>query len=128
MATNKALGLRALWAFHAGRGVQEKTIGELKSGYAFGSIPTQTYSANTAWQKLNILAHNLMTTFQLLTTATKKRTGLFLLRSVTTLRFEWLNRAARWLRPGGTPTLRLVDNNATRSIIESIEQALDHAA
>jgi len=81
----------------------------LKSGYAFGSIPTQAYSANTAWQKLNILAHNLMTTFQLLTTATKKprtakRTGLFLLRSVTTLRFEWLNRAARWLRPGGTPT------------------------
>src|SRR5690606_37739969 len=71
--------------------------------------PTQTYSANTAWQKLHILAHNLMTTFQLLTTATKKprtakRTGLFLLRSVTTLRFEWLNRAARWLRPGGTPT------------------------
>ena len=133
VATNKALGLRTLWAFHAGRGVQEKTIGELKSGYAFGSIPTQTYSANTAWQKLNILAHNLMTTFQLLTTATKKprtakRTGLFLLRSVTTLRFEWLNRAARWLRPGGTPTLRLVDNDATRSMIESIEQALDHAA
>lgn len=74
-----------------------------------------------------------MTTFQLLTTATKKprtakRTGLFLLRSVTTLRFEWLNRAARWLRPGGNPTLRLVDNDATRSMIESIEQALDHAA
>lgn len=133
VATNKTLGLRALWHFQAGRGVQEKTIGELKSGYAFASIPTQTYRANTAWQKLNILAHNLMTTFQLLTTATEKprtakRTGLFLLRSVNTLRFEWLNRAARWLRPGGIPTLRLVDNHATRTAVESIEQALEHAA
>ncbi len=133
VATNKTLGLRALWAFQAGRGVQEKTIGELKSGYAFASIPTRTYCSNTAWQKLNLLAHNLMTTFQLLTTATEKprtgkRTGLFLLRSIATLRFEWLNRAARWLRPGGTPTLRLVDNGATRAVVESIERALDHAA
>jgi hypothetical protein len=133
VATNKTLGLRALWDFQAGRGVQEKTIGELKSGYAFASIPTQTYCANTAWQKLNILAHNLMTTFQILTTATEKprtgkRTGLFLLRSISTLRFEWLNRAARWLRPGGAPTLRLVDNDATRTTVESIEQALEAAA
>ena len=74
-----------------------------------------------------------MTTSQILTTAiekprTAKRTGLFLLRSVNTLRFEWLNRAARWLRPGGTPTLRLVDNDATRTTVESIERALEHAA
>jgi hypothetical protein len=133
VATNKTLGLRALWEFQAGRGVQEKTIGELKSGYAFASIPTRTYGANTAWQKLNILSHNLMTTFQLLTTATEKprtakRTGLYLLRSIATLRFEWLNRAARWIRPGGTPILRLVDNGATRAAVETIERALDRAA
>jgi hypothetical protein len=133
VATNKKLGLRALWHFQAGRGVQEKTIGELKNGYAFASIPTQTYCANTAWQKLNVFAHNLMTTFQLLTIATEKprtakRTGLFLLRSIATLRFEWLNRAARWLRPGGRPTLRLVDNGATRETVESIERALDQVA
>ena len=74
-----------------------------------------------------------MTTFQILTTATEKprtgkRTGLFLLRSISTLRFEWLNRAARWLRPGGAPTLRLVDNDATRTTAESIEQVLEAAA
>jgi hypothetical protein len=133
VATNKTLDLRALWHFQAGRGVQEKTIGELKSGFAFASIPTQTYCANTAWQKLNILAHNLATSFQLATTATEKprtpkRTTRFLLRSITTLRFEWLNRAARLIRPNGSPTLRLVDNVATRSVMEQIERALADAA
>jgi hypothetical protein len=133
VATNKTLGLRALWHFQAGRGVQEKTIAELKSGLAFASIPTQTYSANTAWQKLNVLAHNLITSFQLATTATEKprtakRTTRFLLRSIATLRFEWLNRAARLVRPNGAPTLRLVENLATRAVVEKIEKALDEAA
>lgn len=133
VATNKTLGLNALWHFQAGRGVQEKTLAELKSGYAFASIPTQTYRANTAWQKLNILAHNIMTSFQLATIATekprtRKRTTIFLLRTIATLRFEWLNRAARLLRPAGSPTLRLVDNRAVREAVTKIEAALDQAA
>jgi hypothetical protein len=133
VATNKTLGLRALWHFQAGRGVQEKTLAELKSGYALSSIPTQTYSANTAWQKLNILAHNVITSFQIATTATEKprtakRTTLFLLRTIATLRFEWLNKAARLLRPRGVPTLRLVENEATRAVIRVVERALDDAA
>jgi len=133
VATNKTLDLRALWHFQNGRGVQEKTIGELKSGLAFGSIPSQSYCANTAWQKLNVLAHNLATSFQILTATvskprTLKRTALFLIRSINTLRFEWLNRAARLLRPAGSPVLRLADNHAVRHSIETIEKALDDAA
>jgi hypothetical protein len=133
VATNKSLDLRALWHFQNGRGVQEKTIGELKSGFAFASIPSQSYCANTAWQKLNVLAHNLVTSFQLLTVPiekprTLKRTALYLLRSINTLRFEWLNRAARLLRPGGSPVLRLADNRAVRDSIETIAKALDEAA
>jgi hypothetical protein len=113
---------------------REKTIGELKSGLGFAAMPTQTYSANTAWQKLNILTHNLVTTFQLQTTASEKprplkRTGLYLLRSIATLRFEWLNnRAGRLVRPHGSPVLRLVDNNAVRSKVEAITKALARAA
>jgi hypothetical protein len=42
VATNKTLALRALWHFAAGRGVQEKTLGEVKTGYAFASIPSRT--------------------------------------------------------------------------------------
>ena len=133
VATNKTLGLRALYHFQNGRSVQEKTISELKTGYAFASIPSGTYRANTAWQKLNLLAHNLVTTFQLQTTAVErprslKRTASYLLRSIRTLRFEWLNRAARLVRPGGAPVLRLAGNQATREVVEAIDQALANAA
>jgi Transposase DDE domain group 1 len=129
VATNKTLDLRALWHFHNGRGIQEKTIAELKTGYAFDSVPTNRYAANTAWQKLNVLAHNLATTFQLQTTPTEKprtlkRTTLYLLRSIATLRFEWLNKAARLIRPAGAPTLRLADNVATRDAFELVQRAL----
>jgi hypothetical protein len=129
VATNKPLGLRALWHFQAGRGVQEKTIGELKHGHAFAAVPTLRYAANTAWQKLNILAHNTVVSFQILTlptvrARTPKRTALFSLRSVATLRFEWLGRAARLVRPGGVATLRLADNPSVRAAYERIGRAL----
>jgi hypothetical protein len=132
VATNKTVDLRALWHFQHGRGVQEKIIGELKSGLAFASIPSQAYSANTAWQKLNVLTHNIATTFQLQTLApdkprSLKRTTLFLVRSIATLRFEWLNRAARLVRPHGTPVLRLADNPAVREMVTTIEKALQAA-
>ena len=133
VATNKTLTPRALWHFQNGRGTQEKTIGELKSGLAFATIPTNRYSANTAWQKLNVLAHNLVTTFQLATTATEKprtlkRTALYCLRSINTLRFELLGKAGRLLRPGGAPVLRLASNDATRLAYEKIERELQNAA
>jgi hypothetical protein len=129
VATNKSLGLRALWHFQAGRGVQEKTIGELKHGHAFAVVPTLSYAANTAWQKLNVLAHNTVVSFQILTlptsrARTSKRTALFTLRSIATLRFEWLGRAARFLRPGGVATLRLTDNPSVRAAYERIGRAL----
>jgi hypothetical protein len=84
-------------------------------------------------QKPNVLAHNLITTFQLQTTAGErprslKRTASYLLRSICTLRFEWLNRAARLIRPGGASVLRLANNEATREAVEAIEQALADAA
>lgn len=133
VATNKTLGLGALYHFQNGRSVQEKTSSELKTGYAFASIPSGTYRANTAWQKLHLMAHNLVTTLQLQTTAVErprslKRTASYLLRSIRTLRFEWLNRAARLVRPGGAPVLRLAGNQATREVVEAIEQALADAA
>jgi hypothetical protein len=133
VATNKDLGLRALWDFANGRGAQEKVLAELKSGLAYDCIPTCRYSANTAWQKLNILAHNLNVSFQLATIArpkprSLKRTANFLIRSIRTLRFEWLNKAARLLRPGNVATLRLADAPATRRTVEKIEQRLAQAA
>jgi hypothetical protein len=37
-----------------GHGVHEKTLAELKSGFAYDQIPTPDWQANTAWQKLNL--------------------------------------------------------------------------
>ena len=64
VATNLPLGLPALWAFACGRGAQEKTFAELKGEFALDVVPTKHYAANSAWQQLSILAHNLIRSFQ----------------------------------------------------------------
>ena len=129
VATNKSIGLRALWAFQAGRGVQEKTIAELKSGHAFAAVPTLNYRANTAWQKINVLAHNIAVSFQIFATPTDrprtaKRTAIFRLQTIATMRFEWLSKAARLIRPSGASVLRLTDNVATSRIYDRVQRAL----
>ena len=60
VATNKGLGVRALWYFMAGRGAHEKTLAELKQTAAFEAIPTNDRDANAAWQMLSVLALNLV--------------------------------------------------------------------
>jgi hypothetical protein len=54
-----------LWRFTCGRGNHEKTIAQLKTGLAFHTGPTMAYAANSAWQHLVVLTHNLVTTFQI---------------------------------------------------------------
>ncbi|HEV2056808.1 MAG TPA: hypothetical protein VGV06_16835, partial [Methylomirabilota bacterium] len=89
VATNLTLDLPALYAFICGRGAQEKTIAELKGEFALDVVPTRHYGANSAWQQLSILAHNLVRSFQLDTLATpkprsRKRTYTYLIRSMRT--------------------------------------------
>jgi hypothetical protein len=112
VATNKTMTIANLWSFMAGRGAQEKTIAELKSGFAFATVPTNHYGANSAWQWLSVLAHNLFRDFQMAVREergrrTRKRTFLFRFQSIRTARFEWLNTAGRLLRLATGPTLRL---------------------
>lgn len=133
IATNKNLGLKALWEFMAGRGAHEKAIGELKSGYAFDSVPTQNYAANSTWQILSTLAYNLVASFQIQTGApqrkrTRKRTCLFILKSIFTLRYEFLGRAGILQHPHGRPTLTLSRNLPARHLFEKIGARLDRAA
>lgn len=129
ITTNKALGGAALWHFAAGRGAQEKTIAELKGEFALDAVPSRDYGANSAWQQLCILAHNILKGFQLDTIAetkprTAKRTASYILQSMRTLRFEVIARAARLCRPQGRPVLRLNANPRTRQLYEAIEAAL----
>ena len=122
-----------LWYFMAGRGNHEKTIAQLKGGLAFHTVPTMAYAANSAWQQLVVLAHNLLTNFQIETGVERRRrsrkhTTLPLLQTIQTLRFVFFNRAAALVRPSGTPTLRLANNAATCRTYTRIENALARTA
>jgi Transposase DDE domain group 1 len=131
VATNLTLSPRALWHFSAGRGAQEKTFAELKGEFALDAVPTNHYAANSAWQQLSILAHNLTIGFQLhsnLATAkppTGKRTYSYWLVSMKTLRFTIINRAARVARIHGRRILRFSHNPATQVLYD---QVLDRLA
>jgi hypothetical protein len=133
ITSNLGFTVANLWYFMAGRGNHEKTIGQLKSGLAFHTVPTMAYAANSAWQQLVILTHNLLTNFQIETGAQRRRrsrkhTTLSVLKTVQTLRFVLFHRAAALVHPGGKPTLRLANNAATRRLYTKIEHALDIAA
>jgi hypothetical protein len=129
VATNKALTPAALWAFMAGRGAQEKTLAELKGEFALDVVPTNHYGANSAWQQLSVLAHNLLRGFQLQTVATpkarsRKRTYAYAFRSMRTLRFLLIARAGRLTRIASRQVLRLAHNPVTEALYQRVAHAL----
>ncbi len=129
VTTNKALSGPALWAFMAGRGAQEKTLAELKGEFALDVVPTNHYGANSAWQQLSVLGHNLLRSFQLHTVAppkprSRKRTYAYALQSMRTLRFVLIARAGRLARIAGRQVLRMTTNPATEALYARISHAL----
>ena len=133
VATNKTLGVRALWHFMAGRGAHEKTLAELKQHYGFAAIPTNDRTANTAWQLLSVLTLNLVRSFQIALGAprrprTPKRTYAYRFPSIQTLRFELIHQPARLLRPSGRLQLRFAVAPRTREKIQQAERRLARAA
>jgi hypothetical protein len=129
VATSKSLSIKNVWAFISGRGGHEKTLSELKGQFAFDVVPTNDYRANSTWQQLSVLSHNLARGFQLDTLeATKpqnaKRTCRYLIRSMRTIRFLLICKAGRLTRTNGRSRLRIPDNAATRSLYENIESAI----
>jgi hypothetical protein len=133
VTSNLDFTLANLWRFACGRGHHEKTIAQLKSGLAFHTVPTMAYAANSAWQQLVVLTHNLLTNFQIETgalrrPASRKRTVLHLLETIQSLRFTFFHRAALLVRPQGALRLRLADNRETRRRYERVARALARAA
>jgi Transposase DDE domain group 1 len=133
ITSNLDYTLANLWYFMAGRGNHEKTIAQLKSGLAFHTVPTMAYAANSAWQQLVALTHNLLTNFQIETGVERRRrsrkhTALPVLQTIQTLRFTLFHRAAALVRPGGKSLLRFACNAATQRLCTRIEAALAYAA
>jgi hypothetical protein len=129
VATNKPVSERAVWAFMAGRGGHEKTLAEVKQHLAFGTVATNDWDANSTWQLLSAITHNLVRQFQIETGAKqrpngRKRTYRFRLPSVRTLRFELIHLPARIARPQGKNALRIAAAPASRKRIREIERKL----
>jgi hypothetical protein len=129
IATNLSFPPRQLINFMDGRGEHEKVIGQLKGQLALDTIPTSRYGANSAWQQIVAIVHNLLVSFQIDTGAlrrnrTEKRTCLYELKTAQTLRFELFNRAGRVVRPNGTTVLRLSRNSRYRDIFIRTARAL----
>lgn len=133
VTANLEIKAPALWDFMAGRGAQEKTFAELKGQWALDVVPTRHYSANSAWQQIAILGHNLLRNFQLQTIATKKqrsrkRTCAYLLHSLKTIRFKLIHQPARLVKPQGYSVLRFSVAPIAKKLIESIDDKLKAAA
>ena len=133
IASNRPVSGRALWWLMCGRGTHEKVYGELKHGFAFGSVVSQSYHGNSAWQVLSVLAFNLARRFQAATsaptrTSNPKRRSLHLFESIQTLRFELLNRAGLLVRPSGRATLDLGTNRNVAERFERTARQLQTAA
>lgn len=133
IATNKSLNGKNLWAFLNGRGSHERAYAELKSGFAFDSVPSHHYGANSAWQALSVMAHNLTKSFQVATTAarrpaTRKRRTQYPLETIQTLRYKWINRAGILIYPDGYATLDVGDNTEVKNAFEEIDVGLQKAA
>jgi len=133
VSTNLTLHAGALWDFMAGRGAQEKTFAELKGEWALDVVPTRHYGANSAWQQICVLGHNLLRNFQLQTLATpkprsSKRTYVFFLQSLKTLRFKLIHQPARLIKPQGYQVLRFSVAPPAQRLIETIDHKLKSAA
>ncbi len=133
VATNKRIGLRSLWGFMAGRGGHEKTLGELKQHLAFDTIPTRDWDANSTWQLVSALTHNVFRQFQIRTTAVERRNGRkrtyrWVLESLRTFRYEVLSLPAKLARPEGRAELRIAAAEETQERILEILDALPDAA
>ena len=133
VSTNLTLSAGALWDFMTGRGAQEKTFAELKGEWALDVVPTHHYGANSAWQQISILGHNLLRNFQLHTLATpkprsRKRTFRFFLQSLKTIRFKLIHQPARLVEPQGYSVLRFSVAPPVQTLIQMIDQKLKSAA
>ena len=129
VATNRDIQPAFLRQFMAGRGAQEKTIAELKGEWAFDTIPTNHYAANSAWQQISTLGHNLIRSFQIETMAGEKRFSIKrtyhrFLHSLKTIRFMLIHQPARIVRPHGSAVLKFSVAPQTEVLISNIDNIL----
>lgn len=122
---------KSLLAYMCGRSAQENSISELKTDFAFDAIPTNDYSANSAYLQLSQMAYNLSISMQHDMGLAQKRkkslkkTRRFQTNKMKTLRWKILNRAGKIVKIDGKKKLVLSDNQATKNLYQSIQRNLE---
>lgn len=117
--------------FYNGRANMEHDIAEIKGEFGFDVIPCRDYQGNGAHQQISALAYNLVRNFQLdvmnpkVRPKTSKRTNLFEIVSLKSLRFEMITAAGRLLNVSGTQVLRLSQSTMRRKLFEKVQGGLD---
>jgi hypothetical protein len=128
LVTNKTFSAAAAIKFLNGRGVQEAIYAEAKQFAALGYIPCKRLVANQLYTLSSMLAHNLSRELQLRARPTRrscspKRTALFPLATLGTIRDRLIRRAGRLTRPQGRFTLTVAASGPAR---DDFARILDH--
>jgi hypothetical protein len=120
-----------LLLFVSGRSAQEHSISELKTSFAFDSIPTNTYQANSVYMQMSQMAYNLATSMQHSMglakrhKPNKKCTRVHRVMEWRTFRFLILNRAGRIAWQNGKKVLQMTKNPETMSLYKKITSSME---
>lgn len=119
IVTNKRVGAASVLAFFNGRGIQEQLFGEAKQHAALDYIPSRRLVPNQLYVLSTMLAHNLGRELQLRAEPEQRRTtptraGIFIVRTLGTLRDQLVRRAGALTRPGGRLALTIAAPPAAR--------------
>lgn len=120
VVTNKTVKMKAVVAFHNGRGSQEGIFGELKSNCQMGYIPVRSSVGNRLYLLAALFAHNLTRELQMRTAprqrgTSAKRTALWVFEKLDNLRRTLIQRAGRLTRPQGRLTLTISANRTVKN-------------
>lgn len=129
LVTNKSFSAAAAIKFLNGRGVQEATYAEAKQFAALGYVPCKRLVANQLYTLTSMLAHNFSRELQLRARPRRrpcspKRSCIFPLATLGTIRDRLIRRAGRLTRPQGRLTLSVAASGPAR---DDFDKLLSHA-
>lgn len=129
IVTNKTLAAASVVEYHAGRGSQENTFGELKTHCHMDYVPVRTRAGNETYLLASLFAFNLIRDLQMKVqppqrSTNRKRTALWAFERVETVRHTILQRAGRLSTPSGRHVLTFCAGRDLKQRVLQIFQAL----
>lgn len=117
--TNKTNSPAHVIEYHEGRGTQEGLFAQLKSQASLDYVPCKRWNANKLYLLCNTMAHNLNAELHMrhhprVRNTTRQRPALWVFRQMGTIRKQLIQRAGRLIRPQGTLTLCMQENDVLR--------------